>query len=141
MIMQKSLINLWNITLNTIWSVVVFLERVPFLINWSNFINFQNFFKFYFIKDRLKFLVIKTVNKLSNLFIILVGMLLENDIFLMLSFSISLITSVFSISLKDSMLLLLIQLLIIAILVWLSNLAIIDSIFLVSDEEVGKKFS
>ena len=141
MIMQKSLINLWNITLNTIWSVVVFLERVPFLINWSNFINFQNFFKFYFIKDRLKFLVIKTVNKLSNLFIILVGMLLENDIFLMLSFSISLITSVFSISLKDSMLLLLIQLLVIAILVWLSNLAIIDSIFLVSDEEVGKKFS
>ena len=141
MIMQKSLINFWNITLNTIWSAVVFLERVPFLINWSNFINFQNFFKFYFIKDRLKFLVIKTVNKLSNLFIILVGMLLENDILLMLSFSISLITSVFSISLKDSMLLLLIQLLIIAILVWLSNLAIIDSIFLVSDEEVGKNFS
>ena len=68
-------------------------------------------------------------------------MLLENDIFLMLRFFISLITSVFSISLKDSMLLLLIQLLIIAILVWLSNLAIIDSLFLVSDEEVGRKFS
>ena len=117
-----------------------FLERVRFLINQSNFSNFQKFFKFYFIQTQTKFVSNKIGNKSSNSFTTLARLLLENDIFLMLRFFISFITSVFSIFLRENMLLLLIPFHIVTILRWFRNLALISSRFLVSDEEVYRNF-
>ena len=69
------------------------------------------------------------------------GISLESDFFLMSRFFISLITSVFPISLKENILFLSKRLRIVTILGWFSNLAVIDSTFLVSDEGVGRRFS
>ena len=70
-----------------------------------------------------------------------VGISLESDPFLMSRFFISQIASILTISLKQNILFLLKRLRIVTILGWFSNLVIIDSIFLVSEEEVGRTFS
>ena len=54
LIMYNSLIIFWNIRQNATWFVVVFLERVRFLLNWSSFCNFKNFWKFFFIQTQIK---------------------------------------------------------------------------------------
>ena len=82
-------------------------------------------------KHRLKFSVITIANKSSNSFIILVGISLN----LISRFFISLITSVLSIYLKQN-----IRLRIVTILGWFSNLAMTDSTFFVSDDEVRRRF-
>ena len=66
---------------------------------------------------------IKVANKSSNSIIILVGM------------------STFSISLKENILFSSKRLRIVTMLGWFSNLAIINALFLISDEEVLRKFS
>ena len=66
---------------------------------------------------------------------------LESDTLLMSRFFISFITSTFPISLKENILFSSKRLRIVTMLAGFSNLAIIDSIFLVSDEEVWRRFS
>ena len=66
---------------------------------------------------------------------------LESDPLLMSRFFISFITSTFPISLKENILFSSKRLRIVTMLAAFSNLAIIDYIFLVSDEEVWGRFS
>ena len=146
LIMNNFLMHIWDIRQNANWSVVIFFKRACSLKIGATSAILEMFENSPLFKHRLKFSVIKVANKSRNYLSGNIARERERErrerSFLNVNFfKFFLITSIFTISLNENILSLLKGLRIVTILWWFSNLEIIDPSFLVSEEEVGGRFS